>query len=75
MLEIIDDQDQSLELLDPTYKSPIPAKLQWRAWAADPEGLTGEPLSAFINDDPCLARTDLIAARAISVCPAPTASP
>ena len=24
-LKIIDDQDQELELLDPTYRSPIPA--------------------------------------------------
>ena len=50
-LKIIDDQDQSIELMDPTYKSPIPARLQWRAWAADPEGITGEPLLSFINDD------------------------
>jgi type I restriction enzyme M protein len=50
-LKIIDDQDQQLELLEPTYKSPIPAKLQWRAWAADPEGITGDALLAFINDE------------------------
>src|SRR3989304_4906586 len=50
-LKIIDDQDQELELLDPTYKSPIPAKFQWRAWAANPEGITGDPLLAFINDE------------------------
>ena len=37
-LKIIDDQDQELELTRATYSSPIPAKFQWRAWAADPEG-------------------------------------
>jgi hypothetical protein len=26
------------------YRSPIPKKYQWRAWAADPEGITGEEL-------------------------------
>ena len=41
-LKIIDDQDQELELLDATYRSPIPKKYQWRAWAADPEGITGD---------------------------------
>ena len=33
------------------YASPIPTRYQWRAWAADPEGITGEDLLAFINDD------------------------
>jgi type I restriction enzyme M protein len=49
-LKIIDDQDQELEQLQKGYRSPIPAKLQWRAWAADPEGMTGDALLAFIND-------------------------
>ena len=50
-LKIIDDQDQELELMGDDYTSPIPRKFQWRAWAADPEGITGEELLAFINID------------------------
>ena len=50
-LKIIDDQDEELELLKPDYRSPIPERFQWRAWAADPEGITGEALVAFINDE------------------------
>lgn len=50
-LKIIDDQDQELELLKDNYRSPIPTRLQWRTWAADPEGITGEALLSFINDD------------------------
>jgi type I restriction enzyme M protein len=50
-LKIIDDQDQELAVLKSGYKSPIPKKLQWRAWAADPEGITGETLMAFVNDE------------------------
>src|SRR5882724_10995366 len=50
-LKIIDDQDQELQLLNPDYRSPIPKKYQWRAWAADPEGITGEELLAFVNGD------------------------
>ena len=49
-LKIIDDQDQELELMQRSYTSPIPERFQWRAWAADPEGITGEALLAFIND-------------------------
>lgn len=48
-LKIIDDQDQQLELLDPSYRSPIPEGFRWRSWAADPEGITGSDLSEFIN--------------------------
>ena len=50
-LKIIDDQDQELELLNADYRSPIPKKFQWRTWAADPEGITGEELLAFVNGD------------------------
>ena len=49
-LKIIDDQDQQLELMHDGYRSPVPKKCQWRTWAADPEGITGEELLAFIND-------------------------
>src|SRR5580698_1077181 len=50
-LKIIDDQDQQLELMQDGYRSPVPKKLRWRTWAADPEGITGEALLDFINDD------------------------
>ena len=50
-LKIIDDQDQQLELMHDGYKSPIPPRLQWRSWAAAPEGDTGDTLMAFVNDD------------------------
>ncbi|TVZ62664.1 HsdM family class I SAM-dependent methyltransferase [Azospirillum brasilense] len=50
-LKIIDDQDQELELLDAKYQSPIPPRFQWRNWAADPEGMTGDELLAFVNDE------------------------
>ena len=43
-LKIIDDQDVELELLNLDYRSPIPETLQWRTWAANPEGITGDAL-------------------------------
>ena len=50
-LKIIDDQDQMLELTKDDYTSPIPPRLQWRAWAANPEGITGDALLNFVNGD------------------------
>jgi type I restriction enzyme M protein len=50
-LKIIDDQDQQLELMQEGYISPIPAQLQWRKWAADAEGITGDELLTFVNGE------------------------
>lgn len=50
-LKIIDDQDQELELTRDDFRSPIPKRLKWREWAANPEGLTGDALLEFINGD------------------------
>jgi type I restriction enzyme M protein len=49
-LKILDDQDQQLELMEPTYASPMPSQLRWSSWASDPEGMTGETLLNFINN-------------------------
>ena len=46
-LKIIDDQDQQLEVMDDEYRSPLPKRLQWRNWAADPEGITGDEMLEF----------------------------
>ena len=48
-LKILDDKDQELELIRTGYKSVIPEKFQWRNWAADTEGITGEELILFID--------------------------
>ena len=50
-LKIFDDREKSHELIDPAYKSPIPEELRWRNWASDPEGITGEELSEFIDKE------------------------
>src|SRR5262249_35609523 len=43
------DQDQQLELMQDGYRSPLPEPLQWRTWAANPEGITGDELLNFVN--------------------------
>jgi type I restriction enzyme M protein len=50
-LKIIGDQDLELEAMQKDYRSPIPKKFQWRTWAADPEGITGDALMTFVNDE------------------------
>ena len=50
-LKVFDAQEEELELTRGAYKSPIPEHLRWRNWAADAEGLTGDPLLDFVNGD------------------------
>ena len=50
-LKVFDDREAEKELLDDGYKSPIPAKLRWRKWATDAEGITGDELLDFVNNN------------------------
>uniref|UniRef100_UPI001291A9C9 type I restriction-modification system subunit M N-terminal domain-containing protein n=1 Tax=Candidatus Oscillochloris fontis TaxID=2496868 RepID=UPI001291A9C9 len=50
-LKIFDDREQEYELLENDYRSPIPDRLRWRYWAANPEGLTGDRLLDFVTTD------------------------
>jgi type I restriction enzyme M protein len=49
-LKLFDDKDKEKEILDPKYKSPIPPELQWRNWAENDEGITGDELINFVNN-------------------------
>ena len=49
-LKIFDDREDEWELIYDDYKSPIPEKLRWRNWAANPEGMTGDELKDFIDN-------------------------
>ncbi len=50
-LKIMDDKDQELELLKDDYVSAIPQSLQWRNWAENQEGMTGDSLIKFVEND------------------------
>jgi type I restriction enzyme M protein len=60
-LKILDDKDQELELINENFKSSIPEKFQWRNWAADDEGMTGDALRDFIDKElfPALKNLDV----------------
>ena len=62
-LKIWDDRERELGLLEDGYRSPLvdvtwlegadrrqTDDLRWRAWASDPEGMTGDGLLDFVND-------------------------
>ncbi|MGH9835610.1 MAG: N-6 DNA methylase, partial [Blastocatellia bacterium] len=50
-LKIFDDSEQQLELLNDRYRSPIPENLRWRNWAAPEDGVTGDDLLDFVNNE------------------------
>lgn len=50
-LKILDDKDQELEILKDDYVSVIPERFQWRTWASNPEGITGDELLEFIDSN------------------------
>jgi type I restriction enzyme M protein len=50
-LKVFDDAEAERELMEDRYKSPIPERLRWRAWAADSEGITGDALLDFVNNE------------------------
>lgn len=50
-LKIFDAQEEELEFEQDNYRTPIPKKYLWRSWAADSQGITGDELLDFINND------------------------
>lgn len=50
-LKIFADKEEEYEIMDDNYKSPLVSKYRWQNWAKDDEGLTGDELIDFINND------------------------
>ncbi len=50
-LKIFDDKEQEWELTIPNYKSPLQNRFKWTNWAKNPEGITGDELINFVNND------------------------
>lgn len=49
-LRIYDTQEQEWEQIEENYINIIPKKFQWRDWAEDSEGITGDELLNFVNN-------------------------
>ncbi|HVK53721.1 MAG TPA: class I SAM-dependent DNA methyltransferase [Burkholderiales bacterium] len=50
-LKIFDDKEQEWQLTIPSYKSPLQSRFRWSQWAKNPEGITGEELIDFVNNE------------------------
>ena len=50
-LKIFDDKEQEWQLTIPGYKSPLQSRFRWSSWAKDDEGITGEELIDFVNNE------------------------
>ena len=61
-LKAFDDIEAQKQFIDSTYQSVIPVQYRWRTWAAAEDGITGDKLLDFINNDLMLTLRDLPAA-------------
>src|SRR3954447_8232264 len=50
-LRAFDAVEQNREVTDAKFRPAIVAPYRWRDWAADPNGITGEPLLQFVAGD------------------------
>jgi len=50
-LKVFDAMEEEREAENEEYNSPLPEKIRWRNWAVNPEGMTGDELLDFINND------------------------
>lgn len=50
-LKIFDDKEQEWAITIPNYKSPLQSDFRWINWAKDSEGMTGDELIDFVNND------------------------
>ncbi|UTW61669.1 SAM-dependent DNA methyltransferase [bacterium SCSIO 12741] len=60
-MKIFADKEEEWAITLNNYKSPIPEDLKWQNWASDEEGLTGDDLMEFINNElfPTLKELDI----------------
>jgi len=62
-LKIFNDKEEEWSFNIPDYKTPLQSRFRWQNWAKDPEGITGDELIDFVNNDlfPSLKRLAYVA--------------
>src|SRR5688500_4214071 len=57
-LKFLDDlelqREQEAKLAGKKFRAAIESPYRWRDWASSPQGVTGDELLRFINDDECI---------------------
>jgi type I restriction enzyme M protein len=65
-LKIFDDKEQEWQLTIRGYKSPLQTRFRWSNWAKDAEGITGDELIEFVNNELFPALKKLATAAGVS---------
>ena len=65
-LKIFDDKELEWDLTDSKYQSPLGTKFRWSNWAKDDEGMTGDKLLGFVNNELFPALKGLATATGVS---------
>ena len=62
-LKIFNDREEEWQLTTPGYKTPLQSRFRWQNWAKDSEGITGDELIEFVNNElfPSLKRLAFVA--------------
>jgi type I restriction enzyme M protein len=50
-LKVLDDDERQKEFLNADYKAAVPEKYRWKTWAGSDDGITGDALLNFVNND------------------------
>lgn len=50
-LKVLDDDEKQKEFLDSSYVPAVPEQYRWKNWAAGDDGITGDALLNFVNND------------------------
>ena len=50
-LKVFDTKEEEWEIVEEDYTPIIPEKYQWRNWAGDEEGITGNELLEFVDNE------------------------
>jgi len=50
-IKVLSDKEKELEIMEDNYKSPLPQKFHWDQWAGDEEGMTGDKLLTFVDQE------------------------
>jgi len=60
-LKVLSDKEKELEIMEDNYISPLPKKFHWDNWASDDEGITGDALLSFVDQElfPSLKNLDI----------------
>ena len=50
-MKIFADKEEEWDVTIENYESPLPERLKWNNWAADDEGMTGDQLMEFVDNE------------------------